>query len=49
MKRIGITGQSGFVGTHFAEYVRGSHEMTLVPFEDSFFSNTATLRAFVSQ
>lgn len=49
MKRIGITGQSGFVGTHFAAYVRDNPDMELIPFEDSFFSDEATLRAFVRQ
>ena len=47
MKKIGITGQSGFIGTHLAKYVEERDDVELVPFEDSFFSDDAKLRRFV--
>ena len=47
MKRVGITGQSGFIGTHLANYVEGRDDTTLVPFEDAFFSDEKKLRGFV--
>ena len=49
MKRIGITGQSGFVGTHLAKYVMKREDVELVPFEDVFFSDETRLRSFVRE
>ena len=49
MKKVGITGQSGFVGTHFASYVMDSDDLELVPFEDCFFEDEIRLRSFVKQ
>lgn len=49
MKRVGITGQAGFIGTHLAAYVTERADTELVPFEDAFFSDEAKLRAFVKQ
>ena len=49
MKKVGITGQSGFVGAHFASYVMDSEELELVPFEDCFFEDETRLRLFVKQ
>lgn len=48
MIRVGITGQSGFVGTHLY-YELGLHpaEFQYIPFDDSFFQNEAKLRSFV--
>lgn len=46
--RIGITGQAGFVGTHLYNTLGLSRQaFTRVPFEDTFFSDDAKLRAFV--
>lgn len=45
--KIGITGQAGFIGTHLARYVADREDLELVPFEDAFFSNEASLRSFV--
>lgn len=45
--RIGITGQSGFIGTHLAAYVAKRHDAELVPFEDDFFTDESRLRSFV--
>lgn len=47
MIKIGITGQSGFIGTHLANYVTEREDAELVPFEDAFFSDEAKLREFV--
>lgn len=49
MKKIGITGQSGFIGTHLAKYVEGREDTSLVPFEDAFFDDVARLRRFVAE
>ena len=47
---VGITGQSGFVGTHLFNtlglYV---DKFTRIPFEDEFFQDTLLLERFVSQ
>lgn len=47
---VGITGQSGFVGTHLYKQLDDSPEKyTCVPFEDSFFQDDEKLRVFVRQ
>lgn len=45
--RIGITGQSGFIGSHLAEYIEQRSDAALVPFEDVYFQDDALLRKFV--
>ena len=47
--KVGITGQSGFIGTHLARAVESAADMELVPFEDSFFGSEPELREFVRQ
>ena len=47
MIRIGITGQSGFIGTHLASYVANRAGTRLVPFADEFFEDEQKLRSFV--
>jgi UDP-2-acetamido-2,6-beta-L-arabino-hexul-4-ose reductase len=47
--RVGITGQSGFIGTHLAKYVQKRSDTVLVPFEDGFFSDDGKLREFVNR
>lgn len=48
MIHVGITGQSGFVGTHLFEALNQSPEtFVTIPFEDSFFDNEDCLRTFV--
>jgi len=50
MKKIGITGQSGFIGTHLYNTLGlypGQFER--VPFEDNFFEEESRLRNFVAQ
>ncbi len=50
MIRIGITGQSGFIGTHLYNYLALKKEdVSLVPFGDEFFEEPGRLEAFVSQ
>ena len=50
MKKIGITGQSGFVGCHLYQTLYlFKDEFTLIEFDRSFFENEAELDNFVSQ
>lgn len=47
MIKIGITGQSGFVGTHLFNSLKFISEYELVPFKDDFFEDFTKLRSFV--
>jgi len=48
MKRIGITGQAGFVGTHLFNTIKLKPENYIpVPYEDSFFDDNEKLNNFV--
>jgi len=48
--RVGITGQSGFVGTHLYNYLSLEPDLfKLVPFEDSFFEDSHTLNNWVKK
>ena len=47
--KVGITGQSGFVGTHLYNYLGLVKDIERVPFEDSFFEDERALRSFVKQ
>lgn len=50
MIKIGITGQVGFVGTHLYNTLGLTpEEYERISFEDSYFQDEATLRAFVKQ
>lgn len=50
MIKIGITGQAGFVGTHLYHTLGLQPELyERIPFEDAFFEDESTLRAFVRQ
>ena len=50
MIRIGITGQTGFIGTHLYNFLNLiKDEVQVVPFEDRFFSNQNDLELFVSK
>lgn len=46
--KIGITGQSGFVGYHLYSTLSLNESITLVPFERCFFDDTQALAEFVS-
>ncbi|MCW5515604.1 NAD-dependent epimerase/dehydratase family protein [Muriicola sp. Z0-33] len=49
MKQIGITGQAGFVGNHLYTTLSLDENITLVPFERSFFDDSDKLELFVSK
>ena len=49
MKKIGITGQAGFVGNHLFTTLSLDESVMLVPFERAFFDNEEALKAFVSE
>jgi UDP-2-acetamido-2,6-beta-L-arabino-hexul-4-ose reductase len=50
MLRIGITGQTGFIGTHLYNFLNlYMDEVQLVQFEDRFFSDRDDLELFVSK
>ena len=50
MIRVGITGQSGFVGTHLFNALGEQPDVfERIPFEDAFFEDESKLRAFVKQ
>ena len=46
--KIGITGQSGFVGTHLYNYLGLQENIERVPFDDTFFQDEKELERFVS-
>jgi len=49
-KRVGITGQAGFIGMHLQNFLRArSEEITLIPFRKDFFDQEGSLEQFVSQ
>lgn len=48
--RVGITGQSGFMGRHLYNYLETKgEELERIPYKKSFFNNPAQLENFVSQ
>jgi len=48
--RIGITGQSGFIGNHISNNIRFlNSKYSLLDFEDSWFENTEMLDSFVEE
>jgi UDP-2-acetamido-2,6-beta-L-arabino-hexul-4-ose reductase len=49
MRKIGITGQAGFVGSHLYTTLTLDESIELVPFERSYFDNQNKLEAFVAQ
>jgi len=49
MKRIGITGQAGFVGTYLFNLLKTKNNVTTIPFEDVYYENPNTLVDFVKQ
>jgi UDP-2-acetamido-2,6-beta-L-arabino-hexul-4-ose reductase len=48
MKKVGITGQAGFVGNHLYTTLSLDDTIELIPFERSFFENSKALEDFVS-
>jgi len=50
MKRIGITGKSGFIGMHLSNNIYlHKDKYELIEFEDSYFQNEEQLKSFVKQ
>jgi UDP-2-acetamido-2,6-beta-L-arabino-hexul-4-ose reductase len=50
MLHIGITGQTGFIGTHLYNFFGlKKDEVVRIPFEDTFFDSASRLEEFVSQ
>ncbi|UXE66812.1 MAG: NAD-dependent epimerase/dehydratase family protein [Chryseotalea sp. WA131a] len=47
--RVGITGQSGFVGSHLFNYLGIQSEIELIPFDKDFFSSESKLQQFADQ
>jgi UDP-2-acetamido-2,6-beta-L-arabino-hexul-4-ose reductase len=48
--KVGITGQSGFIGYHLFDYLRQKADrIELVPFEDDFFTHAEVMEKFVSE
>ena len=49
MLKIGITGQTGFIGTHLFNFLALQKEVVLVPFKDEYFQDSNKLGTFVSE
>lgn len=49
MVRIGITGQSGFVGSHLKNFLNLQDNVSIINFEKDFFNDQVLLRKFVAQ
>src|SRR5512133_2943619 len=50
MLNVGITGQSGFIGTHLFNFLGlKKEEITRIPFRDEYFSDSDKLEEFVGQ
>jgi UDP-2-acetamido-2,6-beta-L-arabino-hexul-4-ose reductase len=50
MFKVGITGQSGFIGSHLFNFLNlRKDEIITVPFDDSIFENDKRLKEFVSE
>ena len=49
--KVGITGQSGFIGYHLTNYLHALHseEIEIVPFDAAYFKNPDQLQEFVRQ
>lgn len=47
--KVGITGQSGFIGTHLFNFLRTRQGVERVSFDKSFFDNQKDLSSFVSK
>lgn len=49
MKKVGITGQAGFVGNHLHTTLTLDETVELIPFERAYFDNQEDLEGFVEQ
>ena len=46
--KVGITGQSGFIGTHLYNYLGLQDKVERIPFKDEYFKNEEKLKDFVA-
>lgn len=46
--KVGITGSNGFIGSHLSNYLSLQKDVSIVPFHRSYFEDTSSLDAFVS-
>lgn len=46
-KKIGITGQTGFVGSHLFNFLKLQEDVVVIPFSDDYFLDDIKLREFV--
>lgn len=49
MKKIGVTGQSGFIGYHLTTTLSLDPDFEIIPFHRSYFDNKDELRSFVKE
>ncbi len=49
MKKIGITGEAGFIGNHLYNTLLLDNSIEIIPFQRNFFKNTSDLEKFVVQ
>lgn len=49
MIKIGVTGQSGFIGTHLYNFFGLNNEIIRIPFYDDYFADPSKLEEFVGQ
>ena len=47
--RVGITGQSGFIGSHLHSYLKTDEDVTLIPYQRRFFENVYELDNFLGR
>jgi len=47
--RVGITGQSGFIGSHLHSYLKNDEDVTLIPYQRRFFENAYELDKFLKR
>ena len=47
--KVGITGQSGFIGTHLFNYFGLQNDIERIEFKDEFFQDKDVLDKFISQ
>jgi UDP-2-acetamido-2,6-beta-L-arabino-hexul-4-ose reductase len=45
--KVGITGQSGFIGSHLHTYLKTDEDMNLIPYQRRFFENAHELDTFL--
>lgn len=46
--KVGITGMSGFMGSHLRDRLKREEDITVLPFEDEYFSQPEKMKGFIS-